>query len=49
MMEQLTRCNHCGYEYLVALWDPYEEPRLGYVDGEEFVCPACGSEDTTCI
>jgi len=40
-MEQLTRCNHCGYEYLVWIED---EP-----SGEEFACPACGSEDTTCV
>lgn len=41
-MEQLTRCNDCQYEFLAYIEG--DEPT-----GDEFVCPACGSEDTTCI
>jgi predicted RNA-binding Zn-ribbon protein involved in translation (DUF1610 family) len=41
-MEQLTRCNDCGDEFLAWAED-------GEFSGDEFTCPACGSEDTTCI
>ena len=40
-MEQLTRCNHCGLEWLVWFDD---EP-----DDADWTCPACGTDDTTCI
>lgn len=42
-MEQLTQCNKCGLEWLAYIEED-EEPT-----GEEFACPACGSDDTTCI
>jgi len=40
-MEQLTKCNDCQYEFLAWI--------DGEPDGDEFICPACESEDTTCI
>jgi len=46
-MEQETQCNNCACIFLAWI----EEDELGYCEptGNEFTCPACGSEDTTCI
>lgn len=46
-MEQLTRCNDCKYEFLA--WIEEDEDGNCEPNGDEFACPACGSDDTTCI
>ena len=43
-MEQLTRCNHCGLEWLVWFGEFPGEP-----DDVDWTCPACGSDDTVCV